>query len=1107
MLMISNKKLNIITGWSVFTTSLIIFLITASRTINFWDSGEIISCSPLLQVGHSPGAPFYMLLARLFSIFAIDIQNTAFTINLLSVFSSALTILFLYHSIQKISLKIFNSNLDKNKIIIIRGASIIGALSFAFSTSFWASSISANIYSLETLITAICFWITLKFSETNDKNEKLRWVILCSLLFGILIGIDLNSIFIIPALTFSFYFYTYKFKLKNFIIVVLYSITLLITIRLFLFLIPIIASKFELLFVNRFNLKYNSGLLFFVITFIILIVSGIYISGIKNKLRLNLLITCFAVFMSAHSIYSIIIIRSISNTPIDQNNPETIFNFLSYISQKQYGGEPLIYGQQYNSKLYKDKPYIEGDAIYDTLKNKYSIISHKPKSNYKDSDKVFLPRMWSNSPNHVAAYQEWTGYKENKIPPFSTNINFMLKYQFSHLYFRYFMWNFTGRQNDIQSHGGPMNGNWISGIKFIDNIRLGNIDNLPTNLSENKASNTYYFIPLILGILGIILQFNHDKKSFLILSTLFICTGLLISFYLNQHPYQAREKDYLYIGSFYTFSIWIGLGVIWIYEKTKKTFNKKYFLYIILLVCFLSVPIQFIAKNSKCNNYKNNDFAYNFAYNILNSCEKNAILFTWGDNETFPLWYLQEVENIRTDIRIVNLSFLNADWYIDQIIKKQKNSDGIKINIDRSKYISGQRELLLIKETTSAFAEDIYFENVKEINEDYSFILNKFINMLESNNFDKARPEEFKNFKNFYSKIQPYLTNPSFKDFSTIITNLSDNKYRLEFNLSQNQADEINKYLNNFINKQQQYPIPLNSVLNFVFSEDKETKIETKLYNYPIDYFPTRKLMLRINKNQIIDNFKLKKENITTRMEWDLNQESLTKSDLLILEIIMANMWEKPIYFSSTMNNKYYLGLEKYLYLEGMTYRLIPKNNNLSNSEFVNVNSSVMFKNLIENFKWGKLSYNKDTYYDENIRTHLTNLRIHYSYLASSLYFEGKIKESEIILDKCIELLPNSILSYNYYCIEIVRGYYRINKKDKAEEVAKVLAKNALKELEFYSNFDYMQQPVLETHKQRALKSIDELYNLANYYIHRDFIPEISKTYKSALNLYNKSNL
>ncbi|MDD3860749.1 MAG: DUF2723 domain-containing protein [Bacteroidales bacterium] len=1097
----------------VFVFSLLIYIITLSKTVNFWDCGELIACADGLQTGHPPGAPFYLLLGRMFSMFAFNNHNTALAINLLSAVASAFAVLFTYKSIQILSLRIimsdknnswFYNKTQKNNLSYF--AAITGSLSLAFSITFWASATEAEVYSVSVFFTSLSVWIMLKFTQSANE-EKDKWLLLAALIMGISTAVHLLNILIIPAMVFIYYFDKYKFTYKGFFKTLVISLLLLGFVQLCISGLPVLASGIEWFFVNDLNSGYNTGLFVFAALIILLLIAGIYISGIKKKRIINLIITGFAIFLTGYSTYTIVLIRSASNIPLDQNNPETIFNFISYLNREQYGSRPLWYGQQYNSRYDNRQPYIQGDPVYDTINGKYSIVAHKPEANYESVDKRILPRMWSNQPEHVAAYKEWSHDKKNSVPSFGSNIGFMFRYQFSQMYIRYFMWNFVGRQNDLQSHGGPVNGNWSSGIGFIDKIRLSQTKDLPPHLENNKARNYYYFLPLLLGLIGIYFQFKTDKKYLFVISLIFIFTGLAIAFYLNQHPYQARERDYSYIGSFYAFSLWIGLGVVGLYSLITKFLKHKYAVRTTAFICIMAVPFQFLVKNFDDNNRHKNDFAYHFAYNMLNSCEKDAILFVSGDNETFPLWYLQECEHIREDVRIVNLSFLNTDWYIDQIQSPTKGASGIKISIPKSKYISGQRELMLIKENPYAFIEDIYYYNINEINEDYAVIFDKFSELLKKSGLDKTRPAEYSNFVNYYQRIQPHGASPPFRDFCDIVFSLRDTAQCDAFGIPYSEAQDLVKLLNSFLEKQISYSIPLNQTLNFVFSEDTATKISTKLYDYPIDYFPSRKIMLPINKNEVINAFgevQLQEDIIVDNMSWQIDKESLTKSDLMVLEIIRANMWQKPIYFSSMMNSSNYLGLEKYLYLEGLVYRLIPVETDISVADPVNVNSYAMYMNFTRNFKWGNLR-ESDIYYDENTRNSLINLRNHYSRLARGLYFAGAIKQSQQMLDECIKLIPNNLIAFDYYMVGIVHGYYRINKNAEAAEIALITAENALAELEFYSKFPVQKSRSLKLYQQRAMKTIEELYILAKEYKHREFVKQIEDIYNRGLNLYNKS--
>jgi len=1107
MLKIKDINLSKLSGWLVFAFSFVIYFITMSRNVNFWDCGEIIACADGLQIGHPPGAPFYMLLAIFFSMFAINPENSAFRVNLLSVLSSSFAIYFAYKTIYILINKFSEIRSVKFDQFIKISASVIGSLTLAFSISFWTVATEAEVYSVSIFFTVITLWSMLKSTNYKELENKNRYLIFTVLLLGISTGVHLLNILIIPALVLIYYYDRAKQNKKNFIIYLVVSIVLLALVQIVINGLPIVVAKFEWFFVNKLYLGFNSGIIAFALFVIGLIVFGILFTGRKNKKNANLIITSLAVFLICFSSYSIVLIRSSANPPIDQNNPETIFNFVSYINREQYGNRPLLYGQQFNSQLDKITPYTEGEAIYDTIDNQYKIIAYKPEANYVDRDKVFLPRMWSNLPEHVAAYREWTSYKKDKIPPFKENVEFMFRYQFNHMYWRYLMWNFVGKQNDFQSHGGPIFGNWISGIGFLDKLMHKNSANLPAFLDNNKATNAYYFIPFLLGIIGLFYLLVKDRKSFWITLLVFIFSGIAIAFYLNQHPYQARERDYSYLGSFYVFSIWIAFGFVAIFDFLKEKIKFRHFAYILALILFIAVPGQFIAKNFDDHNRRHDDFAYYYAYNLLNSCAPNSILFTSGDNETFPLWYLQETEGIRTDVRVVNISFLNTDWYIDQIRTSQRDALPVSLSVVKQQYIAGQRELLLINNNPYAFIEDIYYENINEINADYIAVLEYLVGIWKQNGFDKTHPEEFNNFVGFYSSIQPHGADKNFRDLVTVIQSLETEEQCAAFGVTQTQALDIAKKLEGFLDKQTQYPLPLHPVLNFVFSNDSATKIDTKLYPYPIDYFPAEKLSIAVNKNVIDEIFgldEIQKLYVVDRMEWNIQRETLTKSDLMILEIIRNNLWKRPIYFSSTMSDRNYLGLHKYLYLEGLAFRLMPIETDIAEDQLINVNAQIMYNNIHDKFLWGSLVSNS-TYIDETTRSMLINLRNHFSRLARGLYFEGEIKKSEEMLDLCVELIPDDIVPYGYYSVGIVHGYYRINKKVKAREVAAVLVLNALEELEFFSKFDPQHQQSLDIYKQRSMKTIEELYILADEYNHTEMINELAKVYQKALILYDSS--
>ncbi len=1073
------------TGFFVF----IIYLITLSQTVNFWDSGELIASAATLQISHPPGAPLYLLIARLFVIFSFGLFSKALAVNLVSAVFAAITVSLTYLTVELISYNLLKNHFSKiinikfHQIIIVLSA-ILASLGLGFSKTFWDIATVAEVYSMSMAFTAIIVYLGLKIYYSGSSVNTEKYILTLALMLGLAVGVHQLVLLVLPFIVLIVWLKRQKLSWKSKIIALISAIFSVLVFQLFIEFLLWTASKFELFFVNSLSFGYNSGLIVFTILLFLILSAGIYYSGIKLKRTLNLILTSIMFFLLGFSIYAIVIIRSAANPPLDQNNPENIFNFISYYSREQYGERPLLYGQQFNSSLDKINPYVKGQEIFDTIAGKYKVIAFKPKANYVKRDKRFLPRMWSNIPAHVAAYREWTKYYSDKVPPADVNFKFMFRYQFSHMYFRYFMWNFVGKQNDFQSHGGPINGNWICGISFIDNLRLGKQKYLPQKFENNPANDAYYFFPLILGLIGIISLFIKDKKLALSLIVLFIMTGIAIAFYLNQHPYQVRERDYSFIGSFFAFFILTGVAVPFIFSYLRKYLNSDIRFYSLGIFLVLSVPGQFLVKNYNDSDKKSNKVAYEFAYNLLNSCDKNAILFVSGDNETFPLWYLQYCEGIRTDVSIINISYLNTDWYIDQIRSKRFLFQPILRHLTKTNYISGQREYLLIKSNPVAFLEDIYYENLNEINSDFSEIVKFFDNILIKNGFDKSRPEEYQNFKDVYSKVQPYASNPDFLEFASIILSLKSEERCQMFGIPFDEAKELNRMFDIFITKQKSYPIPLNACLNFVFSDDKSTKIDTKLYDYPIDYFPATKLSLSINRNTLKDYVKnehFDESKIVNRMVWEINFESITKGELMIYEIINSNLWQRPIYFSSLMNSRNFMGLEKYLFLEGLAYKLMPVETEISVSDPVNVNALSMYEKVFNKFIFDNLK-KQNTYYDENTRNILINYRNHFSRLARSLYFEGEIKKSEEVLDFIVEILPDEKIPYDYYMNGIIHGYYRINKHSKASAIGEKALKNAFEEIEYYSGFDKDKTFSTNLYAQRAYKTIEEIYILSKTY-------------------------
>lgn len=705
---------NNITGWIVFAVAAVVYLMTIEPTASFWDCGEFITTAYRLSVGHPPGAPLFMLLGRIFTLFAGSTENIPVTINALSALASAFTILFLFWTITHLAKKIVVNNTNTPTIaqtISILGAGLVGSLAYTFSDTFWFSAVEGEVYGTSSLFTAIVFWAILKWENEAGKKYANRWLIFISYMIGLSIGVHLLNLLAIPTIVFVYYFRQYKSTRNGIILSSIVSIILLGTIMYVL--IPgviKVATLFELLFVNSFGTPYNTGVIIFSILIITAIIFGIKYSIKKKNVILNTIILSVTVILIGYSSYAIIVIRSSANPPMDQNNPDNVFSLLSYLNREQYGDRPLFYGHYYNSPLNKKDRYKEGRANYIKKDGKYIVADHITKANYDDRFKTLFPRMYSSQSLHIQDYKSWVDIRGTKIkttdingkpqvivkPTFAENILFFFRYQLNWMYFRYFMWNFAGKQNDIQGHGDVVRGNWISGIGFIDSLRLGNQKFLPSLYSENPGRNKYYFLPLLLGLIGMYFQYNSSskgKKDFSVVALLFILTGIAIVVYLNQYPHQPRERDYAFAGSFYAFAIWIGLGVLGIAKLLKGITTEKLSGIIATLITLVAVPGLMASENWDDHNRSGRYTARDFGGNYLESCAPNAILFTNGDNDTFPLWYAQEVEGIRRDVRVCNLSYLQTDWYIDQMRRKYYDSDPLPISFEPHQYIRGKRDV------------------------------------------------------------------------------------------------------------------------------------------------------------------------------------------------------------------------------------------------------------------------------------------------------------------------------------------------------------------------------------------------------------------------------
>ena len=981
-------------GWVVFAVAAVTYLLTIEPTASFWDCGEFISSAWKLDVGHPPGAPFFMLMGHFASLFAKDVSHVAMCVNALSALASAFTILFLFWTITALGKKLLltvgpavnGQEMTLSEAIGILGAGAVGALAYTFSDTFWFSAVEGEVYASSSLFTAVVFWAILRWDEVADEEGSDKWLVLIAYLMGLSIGVHLLNLLTIPAIVLVYYFRRYEFSWKGVCLAFLASVGILAAILYGIIPgIPTLAGWFELFFVNVLGCSFNTGmfvyllLLFAALTWAVvetytersqtrmyisfllaLSLSGVpFLTGsawigvlliaalivlfvvLGDKLSgrlLNTSIVMVAVAVIGYSSYAALVIRSAADTPMDQNSPDNVFSLKYYLNREQYGDRPLLYGNTYNAPVkleIKGNMCIpvekQGHAQYapdpeaeKTGKDKYIITGYKNSYEYMDEFKMLFPRMYSGQGSHVQAYKDWGKVKGKKIrydycgqqkteycPTFGENLRFFFSYQVNWMYWRYFMWNFAGRQNDIQGYGDIAKGNWISGIPLFDNIRLGDQKNLPEELRNNKGHNVYYFLPLLLGIIGIVYQLTKKQRgaeNFTLTFLLFFLTGLAIVVYLNQTPYQPRERDYAYAGSFYAFCIWIGLGAMALAEwcgKALKSRGAQAAVATAVVVLCLGVPALMAQQNWDDHDRSNRYTCRDFGANYLKSCEQNGIIFSNGDNDTFPLWYNQEVEETGTDLRVCNLSYLQTDWYIGQLKRPYYDSPALPISWDTKDYITGKNEVV-------------------------------------------------------------------------------------------------------WVDKKMEGALDVESAFRFVRSDDPRTKREGE------SYIPSDQLYIPVNKEEVsaensVFAGRYTPEQLADRLNVKVGRR-LTKSEMMVLDIIANSHWTRPVYFAVTVGNDYYQGLERYFELTGLAYQVTPV---ASRDGQPRVNTEKMYDNMMHKFKFGNVNM-PGIYIDENLMRMCRTHRMMFMQLADALFREGQYDKTIEVLDYAEQMLPLANVPYDY---------------------------------------------------------------------------------------------
>ncbi len=700
-----NRINNIIAVIVLFIASFT-YISTIEPTASFWDCGEFIASSYKLEVGHPPGNPVFQLIARFFTLFG-DKESAAMLVNAMSAMCSAFTIFFLYLTIVHLGRRIVEKSgklLDMGNSIAVYGAGIVGALAYCWSDTFWFSAVEGEVYAMSSLFTAVVFWAMLKWEEEADKPFANRWIVLIAFLMGISIGVHLLNLLAIPALVFIYYYKNYEVTGKRTIYVLALSGIILAAILYGIIpYLPKCAAYVDLFFVNVLGLPYNVGAVLFVLALLAGCFWGIYYTYRKNRVLLNTILLCTTVIVIGYTTFAVVVIRSSAKTPTNEYQPDNPFTLVRYLGREQYGSNPLIYGETFASAL-ED---IKVDKYYNVYNGKYVKVDSPAQPVYTSESKMLFPRMWNSSDQYISFYEMYTGGKgvmlpgaKYRKPSFGANLRYFFDYQIDFMYIRYFMWNFVGRQNDLQPAipGDPVKGNWISGISFLDQARLGDQSEGPDYIVNSKARNTFYFLPLILGLIGLFYQLKRDRQNWVVTMLLFILTGIAIVVYLNQPPMQPRERDYAYAGSFYVFTIWIGLAAMWLAELLQKWVKNPVAAGAVATVVTVLVPLQMVSQTWDDHDRSGRYFARDMAYNYLIGLDPNALIVTHGDNDTFPLWYIQEVEGVRTDTRIMNTSLLGMDWYIEQMKQKMYESEPVPLTLDKQQYFYGTNDFVQIYE-------------------------------------------------------------------------------------------------------------------------------------------------------------------------------------------------------------------------------------------------------------------------------------------------------------------------------------------------------------------------------------------------------------------------
>ncbi|SDR72628.1 Uncharacterized membrane protein YfcA [Gillisia sp. Hel1_33_143] len=1052
------SKWNKILGWLVFVIALITYWSTVEPTASFWDAGEYIATSAHLEVGHPPGAPLYQMMGAVASVFASDSKNVALMVNCMSGLASAFAIMFMFWSIVLILFKVagpLKIQTSGSKIAIL-GSALVGSLAFTFTDSFWFNAVEAEVYAMAAGIMALLFYLGLLWERDMFKPRGYRWLILISFVVGLSFGVHFLGLLTIPAIGFLYFFKNYsKVTIKNFIIANIAVVAVLMFI--FKLLLPYTLTFFassEIFFTNSIGLPFNTGT---VIAFLIIVAAfyfGINYTRKKQYFQLNTLFLCILFILIGFSSWTMLPIRSNSNTVINENSPNNARELLAYYNREQYGETHLFYGPQFTemySGLDPENPYSDEKPNYerDEKAGKYIIVNDykNAKQNLDDNHKTVLPRMWSSE--HAVNYMQFTGpidftikpeyqdqqqlqtavaefkqsyaigkldnddynsflsqfgqYLNVEKPSFGSNMSYLFEFQMGYMYWRYFMWNFVGRQNDIQGQYTDLNGNWLSGIDFIDEWHLGSQDNLPSDVKNNKARNTYYFLPLILGLIGLFFHFKKDKKGFWVLMVFFLFTGIALKIYLNERPFEPRERDYALVGSFYVFAMWIGIGVYALFDLLKDYLKPKLAAPIVIAATLLAVPTIMASQNWNDHDRSDRYTALAMAKMYLDSLDENAILFTIGDNDTFALWYVQQIEGYRTDVRIVNTSLFATDWYIDQMKRKAWESEPIPSQLEHSQYRAGTNDFVIFQPVT----------------------------------------QDTMDIKNW---------------------------------------------------------------MNWIASDNPGTKGELQS-GQTVNTFPTKSIRIGVDKASVLKNKIVEAKSadeIVDNIFIKLDGNVVYKNRLLMLDIIANNNWERPIYFTGgSFGDDDYLWMKDFLQLDGVAYKLVPIQTPLDPRNPYNmgrINTDKMY-DLVKNWDWGNMG-DPNIYQDPETRKNSITYRSNLARLVEALLREGDKERAKNILDLAMENMP--VDYYGYYTLlePYIRGYFEVGETEKAKQLFEKVSSKYQEDLKYYSGWDQERQ---YRYADDIITSMERFRSLVDVIVlsgEREFAREKAEEFNNYLKLF-----